>query len=97
MDDLDPKTRKKVIYNIWKSRITNDKNLLKKLRGEIWEFRTLYSGKLIRLLAFWDKTDNHDTLVITSHGFIKKTSQTPRSEIEKSEKIRKKYFNEKGD
>ena len=91
---LDKKTRKKVLYNIWKARSTNDKDLLKKLHGEIWELRTLYDKRLIRLLAFWDKTDNGDSLVISTHGFIKKTGKTPGSEIEKAEKIRVKYFRE---
>ena len=95
LSSLDKKTRKKVLYNIWKARSTNDKELLKKLRGEIWELRTLYDKRLVRLLAFWDKTDNEDSLVISTHGFIKKTGKTPRSEIEKAEKIRIKYFREK--
>jgi hypothetical protein len=34
---LDEKTRNKVIFNIDKSRIKNDKELFKKLTGEIWE------------------------------------------------------------
>ena len=95
LGSLDKKTRKKVLYNIWKARSTNDKELLKKLRGDIWELRTLYDKRLVRLLAFWDKTDNEDSLVISTHGFVKKTGKTPSSEIEKAEKIRTKYFREK--
>ncbi len=96
LDSLDNKTRKKVIYNIWKSRDVNDPELFKKLEGNIWEFRTQYLAKHIRLLAFWDKTEKAETLVIATHGFIKKTQKTPKSEIEKAEKIRKQYFEEKG-
>lgn len=40
IDKLDEKTRDKVIYNIQKARVSNDKELFKKLMGEIWEFRT---------------------------------------------------------
>ena len=61
--------------------------------SDIWEFRTLYSGTAYRLLAFWD-TDK-DTLVIATHGFIKKTQKTPLKEIAKAEMIRKEYFNSK--
>ncbi len=43
LDVLDEKARQKIIYNIWKSRSTNDKELFKKLHGEIWEFRTMYN------------------------------------------------------
>jgi phage-related protein len=96
LDDLDEKTRKKVMYNIWKSRDVNDPELFKKLDGNIWEFRTKFLTNQIRLLAFWDKTQKQETLVVATHGFIKKTQKTPKSEIEKAEKIRKQYFKEKG-
>lgn len=43
LDSLGEKARDKIIYNIWKSRSTNDKELFKKLDGEIWEFRTLFN------------------------------------------------------
>ncbi|MEO6135108.1 MAG: type II toxin-antitoxin system RelE/ParE family toxin [Ginsengibacter sp.] len=32
------------------------------------------------------------TLVLTTHGIIKKTDKTPEKEIEKAEQIRLKYF-----
>lgn len=97
LDALDDKTRKKVMYNVWKSREVNDPKLFKKLEGNIWEFRTKFLTNQIRLLAFWDKTEKEETLVVATHGFIKKTQKTPKSEIEKAEKIRKQYFKEKGE
>ncbi len=66
------------------------------MNGHIWEFKTKFLTKQIRLLAFWDKTGKNDTLVVATHGFIKKTKKTPKSEIEKAEKIREQYFKEKG-
>lgn len=96
LDSLDEKTKKKVLYNVWKSREINDPELFKKLEGNIWEFRTKYLTRQIRLLAFWDKTEKTDTIVVATHGFIKKTQKTPKSEIEKAEKIREEYFKEKG-
>src|SRR5436309_3040165 len=95
LDKLDVKTREKVLYNIWKSRSINDKELFKKLQDEIWEFRTKYSKSYYRLFAFWDKTDKEDTVVISTHGLIKKTDKIPKSEIEKAVRLREKYFNEK--
>lgn len=96
LDSLDDKTRKKVIYNVWKSRNINDPELFKKLKGNIWEFRTKFLTKHIRLLAFWDKSENTKTIVVATHGFFKKTQKTPKSEIERAEKIREQYFKEKG-
>jgi phage-related protein len=96
LDTLDDKTRKKVMYNIWKSREVSDPELFKKLDGNIWEFRTKFMTNQIRLLAFWDKTEKEETLVVATHGFVKKTQKTPKSEIEKAEEIRKQYFKEKG-
>ena len=95
LDGLDEKTRNKIFYNIWKVRSTNDKELFKKLQDEIWEFRTKFSKIYYRLFAFWDKTDKIDTVVISTHGLIKKTDKVPKNEIERAEKLRKKYFNEK--
>ena len=87
--------KQKVIYNVWKSREINDPELFKKLNENIWEFRTKFLTKHIRLLAFWDKTEKSETLVIATHGFIKKTQKTPKSEIEKAERIREQDFKEK--
>lgn len=92
IDKLDEKTRDKIIYNIQKSRVSNNKELFKKLKGEIWEFRTLYNKTYYRLFAFWDKTGNTETVVISTHGLIKKTDKTPQGEIEKAENLRKQYF-----
>ena len=95
LDSLDEKTRDKVFYNIWKARSTNNKELFKKLQDEIWEFRTKYNKNYYRLLAFWDKTDKKDTIVISSNGLIKKTDKIPKSDIERAEQLREKYFNDK--
>ena len=97
LEKLDSKTRNKVLYNAWRSREVNDPELFKKLNGNIWEFKTKFLSKQIRLLAFWDKTEKTETLVIATNGFIKKSKKTPKSEIEKAERIRIQYFkNKKG-
>ena len=92
LDSLNEKTRRKIYYNVRKAQIVNDPELFKKLTEFIWEFRTLYEKKYYRLLAFWDKTDKMEVLVLATHGFIKKTKKTPKSEINKAEEIRKAYF-----
>lgn len=89
---LQPKTAKKVFYNIDLAEQTNDPKLFKKLKSEIWEFRTKYAGLQIRLLAFWDKTDKKETLVIATHGFIKKVDKVPANEIDRAVRLRDKYF-----
>ena len=63
-----------------------------KFSSEIWEFRTLYRKIKYRPLGFWDKTNNYNTLVLATHGFIKKSKKTPKKEIEKAQRIRKQYF-----
>lgn len=64
---LDRKHYEKILYNIRKAQTSRDPELLKKLSDEIWEFRTRYQGLQYRLLAFWDKTDSGNTLVISTH------------------------------
>ena len=95
LDTLRQDIKDKIVYNV--DKVANgymDKDLFKKLDGtDIWEFRTLYKGIQYRLLAFWD-TDA-ETLVIATHGFVKKTQKIPSKEINKAEAIRKLYFNSK--
>lgn len=93
--ELDPKTIKKIFYNIDLAEQTNDPKLFKKLQNDIWELRTKFGGLQIRLLAFWDKSDNKKTLVIATNGFIKKVDKVPTNEIERAERLREKYFQNK--
>lgn len=95
MEGLDQKTVNKILYNIDVAEQTNDPKLFKKLKKEIWEFRTIYAGLQIRLLAFWDKTGDKETFVIATHGFIKKVDKVPSKEIDRAERIREKYFESK--
>lgn len=92
LDSLDEKVRDKIIYNITKARFSSNKELFKKLTEEIWEFRTLYNKTHYRLFAFWDKSEKTDTVVISTHGQIKKTGKTPQGDLNKAESLRKKYF-----
>lgn len=62
---------------------------------KIWDFQTNFAGLQIRLLSFWYKTDNKETLVIATHGFIKKVDKVPTNEIERAVRLRDKYFNSK--
>ena len=95
LENLDDKTREKIYYNLKKSQFVNDNELFKKLNDVIWEFRTLYNGKAYRLFSFWDKINGKETLVVASHGILKKTQKTPPKEIKKAEEIRKQYLKHK--
>jgi phage-related protein len=95
MQTLDKKSRKKVMFNVRIAEETNDPELFKKLNDNIWEFRTKYLKRQIRILAFWDKTNKIETLVLATNGFIKKTSKTPTKAIERAERIRKEFFSNK--
>lgn len=92
---LDSKAIKKVFYNIDLAEQTNDPKLFKKLQNDIWEFRTRHNSLQIRLLAFWDKSNGNNTLVIATHGFIKKVDKVPTNEIDRASRIRAKYFESK--
>ena len=95
VEKLDSKVRNKIYFNIDKSKLKNDPELFKKLEDEIWEFWTKYSGLQYRLFAFWDKEKKTDTLVVATHGIIKKVNKVPKKEIEKAKSIRTDYFNYK--
>lgn len=91
LKSLSLEPRRKIYANL--SKVQNgvvDKNIFKKLTGtDFWEFRTYYSGMYYRLIAFWDKTEK--SLVVCTHGFIKKVQKTPQKEIDKAISIRHNY------
>lgn len=95
LKSLPKDTQKKIAYNFNKvAGGFSNVELFKKLESsDIWEFRTLYRGIAYRLFAFWDKET--ETLVVATHGIIKKTDKTPAKEISKAENIRKLYFENK--
>lgn len=95
LDKQSEKVRAKILYNITKASYSNDPKLFKKLENtDIWEFRTLFDNIQYRLLAFWDKRNGQNTLVIATHGFVKKTQKTPQQEIHHAQSIKEIYFNQ---
>ncbi len=95
LERLDEKARVKIYYNIKKAQFINDKELFKKINDLIWEFRTYYNGISYRLFSFWDKSGGRKTLVVATHGILKKTQKTPIKEIRKAEKIMEQYIKNK--
>ncbi len=95
LDCLDEKARDKIIYNITRAKFSNDDERFKKLNEDIWEFRTLFKKTYYRLFAFWDTEGTEQTLVIATHGLIKKTAKTPSGDLEKAARLRTQYFKEK--
>lgn len=93
LESLPVKAKEKVKNNIIKASEFNDRELFKKLDEDIWEFRTLSQNLHIRLFSFWDKRNNMDTLVIATHGIIKKKSKVDKKEIDKAKKFKTQYFN----
>ena len=61
----------------------------------LWEFRLRFNKNFYRLLAFWDREGEFETLIVATHGFLKKTNKTPISEISKAESLKIKYFETK--
>lgn len=92
LKSIDDAAMEKVLYNVKKVHLgIKDKEIFKKLEGSnIWEFRTLHNGNCYRLLSFWDTRD--ETLIVATHGIVKKTQKTPKKEITKAEALRKEYF-----
>ena len=67
--------------------------IFKHLKGTtgIYEIRVKVGSDIFRVFSFFDK----GRLVILVNGFKKKSNKTPKNEIEKAEKLRKQYFDEK--
>ena len=90
--EMPEESRNKMLYVIDQVKEgSRDPRLFKKLEGtKIWEFRAEYESNAYRLLAFWDK--NRKSLVVATHGFMKKTQKTQKKEIDKAERIRKEFY-----
>jgi len=89
---LDEKAIKKLFFVIRLAEQKKDPKLLKKLTNDIWEFRVKYLKKQMQILAFWNKENKKQTLVIATNCFYKKSQKTPKSEINKALEIRKQYL-----
>ena len=61
----------------------------------IYEYRFDEGNKFYRLFAFWDSDDENETLIVGTHGIVKKTNKTHKEEITRAERIKKEYFEEK--
>ena len=92
---LDQKSKRKAALVLREAEEKIDPEIFKKLRDDIWEFRIHFAKCQIRLLAFWDKSDRQNTLVIGTHGFIKKVDKVPNKEIRRALQIRQHYFENK--
>lgn len=57
----------------------------------LYEIRVEVGSDIHRVFSFFDKGQ----LIILVNGFQKKTSKTPKNELELAEKIKQQYFDEK--
>src|SRR5690606_36363232 len=94
IEEIEKSARKKLFYAIRKTKMRNYGDWFEKLKSskDIFEFRVKDSNKFFRLFAFWDSTNDTETLIVCTHGMIKKTNKTPKQEIEKAEMIKENYF-----
>ena len=57
----------------------------------LFEIRIKLGSDIFRILSFFDEGN----LIILLNGFQKKTEKTPKNEIEKAERLKKRYYEEK--
>jgi len=92
LDSLPSKVAQKVV---WVLSLLEDLDVIpsqyfKKLVGseEIWECRIQFGPNAYRLFCFF--VDN--SVVVLTHGMVKKSRKTPRNEIEKAEVYRQDFM-----
>lgn len=66
---------------------------LKHLSGTngLYEIRVEYQSNIYRIFCCFD----NGRLIVLFNGFHKKTQKTPKTELEKAERLMKKYFDSK--
>lgn len=69
------------------------KRFFKHLEGTdgLFEIRIKVGSNIFRVFCFFDKGN----LVILLNGFQKKSQKTPRNEIEKAERLKQQYYDER--
>lgn len=89
---LSLQAREKIIRNMKRIKAGERNNEIFKKLGDsgIWEFRAQSNGIAYRLFSFWDARAN--SLVIITHGIVKKTQKTPLKELSKAKAIMNKYM-----
>lgn len=94
LDKVEKPVRKKFFFLMRKTKLRIFGDWFKKMIGteDIYEFRVDNNGKFYRLFSFWDSGGDKQTLIVCTHGLIKKTNKTPKTEINKAEEIKNKYF-----
>jgi phage-related protein len=92
LDSLPAKVAQKIT---WVLRLLEDMDIVpslyfKKLTGteEIWECRIQFGSNAYRIFCFF--VDN--SVVVLTHGLIKKSQKTPKSEIERAEAYRRDFL-----
>ena len=91
LDSLPSKVAQKVtwVLKIIESHDNIQSNYFKKLTNtDLWECRIQFGSNIYRILCFFEG----NSIIILTHGFIKKTQKTPISEVEKAEQYMKDYL-----
>ncbi len=92
LDSLQSKVAQKVtwVLNLLEDLDIVPSSYFKKLVGseEIWECRIQFGSNAYRIFCFF--VDN--SVVVLTHGFIKKSQKTPKSEIERAESYRRDFL-----
>jgi phage-related protein len=96
LDSLPGKAAQKVL---WVLMLAEDLDTLpttyfKKLAGsnDIWECRTQFGSNEYRILCF----HAGGSVLVLTHGFVKKTQKTPAKEIERAETSKRDYLRRHG-
>lgn len=94
-DDQSVKVQKKIL---WTLKVVEDTDRVpelyfKHLTGTdgLYEVRVQSGSDIFRVFCFFD--DNN--LVVVGHGFQKKAQKIPQKEIDRAEKIKREYYEEK--
>jgi len=91
--DIKVKRKIQYVFELIKQVDRVPEKFLKQLKGTdgLYEIRIEYESNIYRIFCCFDK----GKLVVLFNGFQKKTRKTPKKEIEKAEKLKKSYFEQK--
>lgn len=86
---------RKIFYviDMLKTQERVSEKFVKHLGDGIYELRAEHSCNIFRVFFIFD----NGNVILLFNGFHKKTQKTPKKEIELAKRLRKEYYNEKGE
>lgn len=90
LNTLDVKLKAKIEVQLMNIEVSGHFPSVDHLKDEIYEFRFKQGSNIVRVL--WAFNQERRSILVITHGFVKKSQKTPRREINQAQSKLKLYY-----